>query len=125
MSNHEGRLRRVLRSVATRLRPHHDEERRAGSPAPAGRAESPSYVARPAKRESDIPLDRVEGAYTPTQTSQKAGFRADGRDRQADQELTPADRDDRWNDEDRFTNKSGDPRIGTHGRAYEPGESRR
>ena len=30
--------------------------------------------------------------------------------------------DERWNDEDRFTNKSGDPRIGTHRRTYEPAE---
>ena len=31
--------------------------------------------------------------------------------------------DERFNDEDRFTtNKSGDPRIGTHRRKYEPGE---
>ena len=70
-------------------------------------------------------MDRVTNAYIPTQTSVKAGFRADGRDRQSDQELTPEDLSDRWNDEDRFTNKSGDPRIGTHGRAYEPGEKRR
>ena len=30
--------------------------------------------------------------------------------------------DERWNDEDHFTNRSGDPRIGTHRRSYEPGE---
>ena len=89
MPKREGRLRRVVHSVASRLRP---------------------------------PL---EDAYTPTQTSLKAPFRADGRDQQSDQELTPGDLSDRWNAEDRFTNKSGDPRIGTHGRAYEPGETRR
>jgi hypothetical protein len=33
--------------------------------------------------------------------------------------------DDRWQDEDHFTNKSGDARIGTHGRGDEPGEKRR
>ncbi len=32
--------------------------------------------------------------------------------------------DERWNDEDLFTNKSGDPRIGTHRRTYEPAETR-
>ena len=31
--------------------------------------------------------------------------------------------DERWNDEDRLTNKSGDPRIGTHRRTYEPAEA--
>ena len=32
--------------------------------------------------------------------------------------------DDRWNDEDHFTNKSGDPRIGTRRRTYEANEDR-
>jgi len=59
------------------------------------------------------------------QTSLKAPFRADGRDHQRDQELSPGDLSDRWNDEDRFTNRSGDPRIGTHGRAREPGERKK
>ena len=129
MPNKEGPLRRVFRSVTSRLRPHHDDE---PQPQPVPREEQPPRAARtaepqrarPVRREPDIPLDRVERAYMPMQTSLKAPFRADGRDRQSDQELTPGDRSDRWNDEDRFTNKSGDPRIGTHGRAYEPGEKR-
>src|SRR2546430_13823060 len=79
---------------------------------------------RPAKRRSDIPLDMLAQTYTPTQTSLKAPFRTTGADRQRDQEFV-ADRPDApWNDEDHFTNKSGDPRIGTHGRAYEPGEKK-
>ncbi len=73
---------------------------------------------------SDIPFERVEHAYTPTQTSLKTGFRADGSDRQRDQELADGVADERWNNEDRFTNRSGDPRIGTHGRTYESGERR-
>ena len=80
--------------------------------------------ARHPRRDADIPLDRIEGAYTPTQTSLKAPFRADGNDRQRDQEFARGVDDNHWNDEDRFTNKSGDPRIGTHGRTYEPGEAR-
>jgi hypothetical protein len=42
---------------------------------------------------------------------------------QRDQESALGVADERWNDEDRLTNKSGDPRIGTHGRTYEPGEA--
>lgn len=80
--------------------------------------------ARPARREPDIGIERIENAYTPTQTSLKGPFRTSGADRQRDQEFTRNDRDERWNDEDRLTNKSGDPRIGTHGRSYEPGEAR-
>jgi hypothetical protein len=81
--------------------------------------------ARPAQRQTDIPMDTLTGAYTPTQTSLKAGFRADGSDRQRDQEHGRGPESDTWRDEDRFTNKSGDPRIGTHGRTYEPEEEGR
>jgi len=75
-------------------------------------------TARPKHLESDVPFGRLEHAYTPMQTGTRASFRATG----ADQELANGVADDRWNDEDRITNKSGDPRIGTHGRTYEPGE---
>jgi hypothetical protein len=84
----------------------------------------PRTTARPLHRDPDIPLERIEHTYTPHQTSLKASFRTSGADRQRDQEFARGVADDRWNDEDRFTNKSGDPRIGTHGRTYEPGEAR-
>ena len=80
--------------------------------------------AQPRRVATDIPMDRLDDVYSPTQTSLKAPFRADGADHQRDQEFANGLADDRWNDEDRFTNKSGDPRIGTHGRTYEPGELR-
>ena len=57
--------------------------------------------------------------YTPTQTSLKASFRTTGEDQQRDQEFVAGYTDERWNEEDRLTNKSGDPRIGTHGQRYE------
>ena len=57
--------------------------------------------------------------YTPTQTSLKASFRTTGEDQQRDQEFVAGYADERWNEEDRLTNKSGDPRIGTHGQRYE------
>ena len=76
---------------------------------------------RPRRLQTDVPLDLISNAYTPTQTSLKGPFRASGVDHQKDQDDYS---NERWNDEDRFTNKSGDPRIGTHGRSYEPGESR-
>jgi hypothetical protein len=72
------------------------------------------------QRETDIPLDLIERAYTPPMTSSKASFRSDGADHQLDQEFAFGRADSEWNDEDRFTNKSGDPRIGTHRRSYEP-----
>ncbi len=78
-------------------------------------------LARATKRTTDIPMEQLAKAYTPKQTNGKASFRADGNDKQRDQDRGMDD--ERWNDEDRLTNKSGDPRIGTHGRSYEPGET--
>ena len=45
-------------------------------------------------------------------------------DHQNDQEYGRGPESDRWREEDRMTNKSRYPRIGTHGRTYEPGEDR-
>lgn len=78
--------------------------------------------ARPTRREPDIPLDVIGETYTPTHASAKTSFRSDGSDHHRDQEFATGAADTRWNDEDRITNKSGDPRIGTHGRTYEPEE---
>ena len=66
-------------------------------------------------------MDEISRTYAPKQTSLKAPFRASGAERQRDQDVPG----EHWNDEDHYTNKSGDSRIGTHGRAYEPGEKRR
>src|SRR3954466_13970755 len=90
----------------------------------AGRGQAAASQARPRRTQTDVPLDLIGIIYSPTQTSLKGPFRANGRDRQSDQEMADGYSDERWNDEDRFTNKSGDPRIGTHGRSYEPGENR-
>lgn len=82
-------------------------------------------MGRPAvRRETDIPLDVIDRTYTPPFTGGKASFRSDGSDHQNDQEFAYGVADERWNDEDRITNKSGDPRIGTHRRTYEPVQSR-
>lgn len=88
-----------------------------------GRPRQETAKARPVQRETDIPLDVIDRAYTPPSTSSKASFRSDGADHQTDQEYALGRGDTQWNDEDRFTNKSGDPRIGTHGRTYEPAEA--
>ncbi len=81
---------------------------------------------RVVRRETDIPLDRIAQTYTPQQTSIKAGFRSSGADHQSDQEFARGVADDeRFDNEDIYTNKTGDPRIGTHGRAYEPGEKKK
>jgi hypothetical protein len=81
-------------------------------------------AARPVQRTSDVPIDLIAEWYTPKQTSLKGSFRSDGSDQQNDQEISLGD-SDRFQDEDHFTNKSGDARIGTHGRASVPAEARR
>ena len=90
----------------------------------AAKPKSSPATARPVQRQSDIPLDLIAAMYSPSQTSMKTSFRSDGADRQNDQEM-PLGTADQWQDEDHYTNKSGDARIGTHGRSHEPGEKRR
>ena len=86
--------------------------------------ETRAATSRPVRRESDIPLDVLEQTYTPGATNGKESFRSTGLERSRNQQFADGVADERWNDEDHYTNKSGDPRIGTHGRSYEPGESR-
>jgi hypothetical protein len=94
-----------------------------GTPRPAKvKKRSTAKASRPTQRESDIPMDVINKTYTPKQTSLKTSFRANGAPRQRDQELGAGYVETQWNDEDRLTNRSGDPRIGTHHRKYEPGE---
>ena len=117
-------LAHLVRTLTHRHEERTDRETPIATTAEPVRRDRQASAARHPRRDSDIPLDRIEIAYIPTQTSVKAGFRTDGADHQRDQEFARGVDDDRWNDEDRFTNKSGDPRIGTHGRSYEPGEAR-
>jgi hypothetical protein len=114
----------VKRLVTRRRRAPETDEVPVVDTAPQ-RAEAPSPSApRVTRRETDIPLDVLSATYTPPRTSSKSSFRSDGADHQLDQEFATGAADLRWNDEDRYTNKSGDPRIGTHRRTYEPAETR-
>jgi len=124
-----GRIARVKDSVIRLFSHKHEEsEQRIASSgrddvATPIRSESERpHQARPIRRETDISLDQLDQSYSPTQTSLKGPFRASGSDQQRDQEFSSSSGDERWNDEDHFTNRSGDPRIGTHRRSYEPGE---
>jgi hypothetical protein len=122
-----GALRRVASAVRSMFSRGREEsvtnETMSAAPMPARSGSTPT-PARTTRREADIPLDVIGRTYTPPFTGGKAGFRSDGADHQNDQEFAYGVSDERWNDEDRLTNKSGDPRIGTHRRTYEPGESR-
>lgn len=96
----------------------------APAPAQPRHAKAAAGTARAVRREADIPLDVLDRSYTPQLTSSKAGFRSDGADHQRDQDFSRGVADADWNDEDHLTNKSGDPRIGTRRRTYEPNETR-
>jgi hypothetical protein len=110
------------RKMTARLNPR-KRAKVAASPAPTKPRSAPA-TARPKRNQTDIPLDLIAATYSPKQTGMKTSFRSDGADQQNDQEM-PLGAGDRWQDEDHYTNKSGDARIGTHGRSYEPGETRR
>lgn len=118
-------IMRNARRVGTKIRHPRRHEPVAAETAPqqvAAPRRAPMRAARPAHRPTDVALDLISSTYTPTQTSLKAPFRATGVDQSRDQDLADGYSDERWNDEDRITNKSGDPRIGTHRRTYETGE---
>ena len=122
-----GALRRVASAVRNMFSRGREESSTTGemrSAAPSEPRRQESAPARATQRQADIPLDVIGRTYTPPFTGSKAGFRSDGADHQNDQEFAYGVSDERWNDEDRLTNKSGDPRIGTHRRTYEPGEPR-
>ena len=102
--------RKPTEAVATASRPAKPRQR------PVAKA------SRRLRIEPDIPIDVLNKTYTPKQTSLKSSFRTNGEERQRDQEFASGYVETRWNDEDRYTNRSGDPRIGTHHRKYEPGE---
>jgi hypothetical protein len=117
-----GAIARTARKLTAKL----DPRKRAAKTAEAAKKKvvaKPKPTARATKPRSDVALDLIASTYSPKQTSLKASFRSDGGDQQLDQEM-PIGPADRWQDEDHFTNKSGDARIGTHGRTYEPGEQR-
>jgi len=130
---HGGRIARMrsaitrsARKLGAKLRHPRRHEPVAAEAAPqkaaAAPRRAPMRAARPTNRRTNVPIDLISSTYTPTQTSLKSPFRATGVDQSRDQELADGYSDERWNDEDRITNKSGDPRIGTHRRTYEPGE---
>ncbi|MEA2569610.1 MAG: hypothetical protein QOI24_1611 [Acidobacteriota bacterium] len=115
------RVGKAIRSVTAKVRPAAKAKPREKTP----RAAKPApKAARATRRDSDIPMDRIAETYTPEHTSVKSGMRGNGAGSRNDRNVGSGIDDDRWNDEDVITNKSGDPRIGTHGRTYEPGEAR-
>jgi hypothetical protein len=114
-----GAIARTARKLTSKLNPR---KRLAATKETPVLAQS-KPAARPPQRQTDVPLDLIADTYSPKQTSLKTPFRSDGSDRQRDQEMSIGG-GDRWQDEDHYTNRSGDARIGTRGRTYEPGEQR-
>jgi len=122
-----GRLRSAAKAVKRFFLRRDAKQQTVEAPAIGQHAASTtatSSAPRITRRQADIPLDVLNQTYTPPVTSSKASFRSTGADHQKDQEFAYGSSDERWNEEDRYTNKSGDPRIGTHRRTYEPVETR-
>ncbi|HEX7153537.1 MAG TPA: hypothetical protein VF618_18765 [Thermoanaerobaculia bacterium] len=128
-NNLGGPIRRAAAKIRHLFGRHEQSEQQPSMEATSRATPNPSDMnaqpvqERSTRRQSDIGIDVIANTYTPS-TSSKSSFRDDGADHHADQEFANGSGNTRWKDEDRFTNKSGDPRIGTHGRTYEPGESR-
>lgn len=125
-----GAIARTARKLTTKLKPRKRVAAKAAeAPKVKAQAAKPRKpqpnppAARAVHRTSDVPLDLIADSYVPKQTSLKGSFRSDGADQQNDQEIVLGT-DDRFQDEDHFTNKSGDVRIGTHKRNHEQGETR-
>ena len=117
-----GAIARTARKLTAKLDPRKRSAAKKTAEAAKKKAAKPQTATARAKQpRTDVALDLIANTYSPRQTSVKASFRSDGSDQQLDQEM-PIGGADRWQDEDHFTNKSGDARIGTHGRTYEPGE---
>jgi hypothetical protein len=119
-----GAIARTARKLTAKLDPRRRSAAKKAEAAKKKIAAKPkTATARSKQPRTDVPLDLIASTYSPKQTSLKTSFRSDGADRQQDQEM-PIGTADRWQDEDHFTNKSGDARIGTHGRGYEPRQQR-
>jgi len=118
-----GAIARTARKLTSKLNPRKRLAGKAAKDETAVAAKPKANTARTPRRQTDVPLDLIADTYSPKQTSLKTSFRSDGADQQRDQEM-PIGAANRWQDEDHFTNKSGDARIGTRGRTYEPGEQR-
>lgn len=116
-----GAIARTARKLTAKLNPLKRSAKKAEAAKTKLAAKPKGATARTKQSRTDVPLDLIASTYSPKQTSLKTSFRSDGADRQNDQEM-PIGAADRWQDEDHFTNKSGDARIGTHGRSYEPGD---
>ncbi|MEA2165313.1 MAG: hypothetical protein QOK37_3440 [Thermoanaerobaculia bacterium] len=116
-------IARTARKLTMKLNPLKRAAKPAEKPARVAKPKAPAATARATKRQSDVPIDLLAQSYAPSQTSIKTSFRSDGADHHNDQEI-PFGTDERFENEDHFTNRSGDARIGTHGRSYEPGEPR-
>lgn len=87
-------------------------------PRPAAPAPRPASSAPTAP--GSLPLRR-EGEYVPRQQSmQPLEGTPKGRDRDEEAKPFEAKKNEEFKDEDRLTNKTGDPRIGTHSRKWEP-----
>jgi hypothetical protein len=119
-----GAIARTARKLTAKLNPRKRSATKTAEAAKKKVAAKPQTATARAKQpRTDVALDLIASTYSPRQTSVKSSFRSDGSDQQLDQEM-PIGVADRWQDEDHFTNRSGDARIGTHGRSYEPGEQR-
>jgi hypothetical protein len=122
-----GQIKEAARTLVAKVRRSEPEPHKAESPTASTPAQPTRQTKRPTATTTRVaPTVHRDDAFSPSQRSAKAPFdrnRAE-KPRDLESDLMIGMADERFNEEDRYTNKSGDPRIGTHGRSYEREEKR-
>lgn len=116
-------LKSKVKKIASRVRKSPgkaspEASMRAKKSAPSTRSTPSPPQARRIVRKSDV-TDAELSEFGPSQTSSRGPFDKHRSDDRRDQEITAALGEPRFKDEDEYTNRSGDKRIGTHNREYE------
>lgn len=126
-SKKSGGIIRAIQAAASKIREAITGKRGKGAAAaklaggPGVRAEKPSSrkgAGKPDVHQAPRPgaASVAAAAYVPKQQSMHSAPGGSGKGRDRDEEVIAGEvaRNEQFNDEDRLTNKSGDPRIGTH-----------
>lgn len=125
-SKKSGGIIRAIQAAASKIREAITGKRGKGAAA-AKLAGGPARAEKPSSRKgagkADVHQPSRPGAasvaadaYVPKQQSMHSAPGGSGKGRDRDEEVIAGEvaRNEQFNDEDRLTNKSGDPRIGTH-----------
>ena len=118
-----GAAKKATRRRAAASRGAAATAKKASAPAKAAaskRRVAPPATPRPVQRRSDVAPSEID-TMTPSQMSGKGPFDKHRGEHLHEEEArtSVANTNEQFSEEDRYTNRTGDPRIGTHNRDYE------